>query len=99
MRGRTCFSQRVYAVLLMLYPGALRREFGEEMMQVFTDQMRDAWQRNGWVGGAEVWRLVGCEVLRTVVSSHLQVVGISVVSGLTALGMMLSFFWATFGHR
>lgn len=28
--------------LLRLYPVALRRHFGEEMMEVFTDQIRDA---------------------------------------------------------
>jgi|SRR5208283_281437 len=92
-------SCRVYAALLFLYPFTLRRQFGEEMVEVFADQMRDACQRDGWVGGMGVWCCVGGEVLRTALSSHLQIMGISLVSGLTALGLMCSFFWATSGHR
>ena len=92
-------SCRVYATLLLLYPATLRRQFGEEMIEVFADQMRDACQRDGWVGWIGVWCCVGGEALRTVVSSHLQIVGISLVSGLAALGLMCSFFWATFGQR
>ena len=91
-------SCRVYATLLLLYPATLRRQFGE-MIEVFADQMRDACQREGWVGGIGVWCCVGGEALGTVVSSHLQIVGISVVSGLAALGLMCSFFCATFGQR
>jgi hypothetical protein len=90
---------RIYSTLLFLYPSALRRQFGEEMLEVFSEQMRDACQRGGWTGGMGVWRCVGGEVLSTVVSSHLQIVGISFVSGLTALGLMCSFFWAIFEHR
>jgi hypothetical protein len=63
---------RVYATLLLLYPSTLRRQFGEEMIEVFADQMRDACQRDGWVGGIGVWCCVGGETLRTVLSSHLQ---------------------------
>jgi hypothetical protein len=90
---------RVYAALLLLYPTTLRRQFGEEMVEVFADQMHDACETGGWVGGIGVWRCVGGEALRTVLSSHLQIIGISFVSGLTALGLLCSFFWATFGHR
>jgi hypothetical protein len=92
-------SCRVYAALLLLYPSSLRRQFGEEMIEVFAHQMRDACRRDGWVGALDVWCCVGGEALRTAVSSHLQIVGISLVSGLTALGLMCTFFWATFGYR
>ena len=92
-------SCRVYAALLLLYPSTLRRQFGDEMIEVFADQMRDACRRDGWVGGLGVWCCVGGESLRTAVSSHLQIVGISFVSGLTALGLICTFFWATFGLR
>jgi hypothetical protein len=87
---------RVYAALLHLYPTPLRRQFGEEMIEVFADQMRDACQRNGWVGGIGVWSCVGGETVRTALSSHLRLIGISFVSGLTALGLLCTFFWATF---
>jgi hypothetical protein len=90
---------RVYAALLLLYPATLRRQFGEEMIEVFTDQMRDACHKDGWAGGVGVWRCVVGEALRTALCSHLQIIGISFVSGLTALGLMCSFFWATFARR
>ena len=86
-------SCRVYAVLLFLYPSALRREFGEEMLEVFEDQLRDACRSSGWLGAMDVWCCVGEEALRTAVSSHLQIAGISLVSGLTAFALMCSFFW------
>ena len=87
---------RIYSSLLFLYPSAFRRQFGEEMLEVFSEQMREACQQGGWLGGMAVWRCVSGELLRTVFSS--QFVGISFVSGLTALGLMCSFFWAIFGH-
>jgi hypothetical protein len=89
-------SCRVYAALLLLYPSDLRREFGEEMIEVFTDQMRDACESRGWAGGMSVLRCVSEEALRTVVCSHLRIIGISLVSGLTAFGLMFTFFWACF---
>jgi hypothetical protein len=87
-------SRRIYAATLLLYPVTLRRQFGDEMIEVFADQMRDAQQNDGWIGRARVWCCVGTETLCTVVSSHLQIVGISVAAGLSALGLMCSFFWA-----
>jgi hypothetical protein len=47
---------RIYAALVLLYPAILRRQFGEEMIEVFAEQMRDACRKNGWVGGMGVWR-------------------------------------------
>jgi hypothetical protein len=87
---------RVYAAVLHLYPAPLRRQFGEEMMEVFADQMRDACRADGWVGGMGVWIGVGRETVGTALSSHLRLIGISFVSGLTALGLLCTFFWATF---
>ncbi len=92
------FSRRLYAAALLLYPVALRRQFGEEMVEVFAEQMRDAYERDGWLGRMDVWCCVGGETIRTAVKSHLQIVCISLVSALTALGLMCTFFWAAFAH-
>lgn len=89
-----CMNCRVYAILLLLYPSTLRRQFGEEMIEVFAQQLHDACQRDGWAGGVGVWWCVVGEALRTSVSSHLQIVGISLVSGLAAFSLMCTFFWA-----
>lgn len=88
----------MYGALLRLYPSTLREQFGDEMIEVFRDQMRDACERDGWVGRMGVWGCVGGEIFCTALSSRLQIVGISLVSGLAALGLMCSFFWAIFGQ-
>jgi hypothetical protein len=88
------FRRRIYAATLLLYPVSLRRQFGEEMLEVFADQLQDAQQNDGWRGQARVWCCVGTETFCAVVSSHLQIVGISVAAGLSALGLMCTFFWA-----
>ncbi len=88
------FSRRIYAATLLLYPGALRRQFGEEMIEVFVEQMQDAQQNEGWMGETRVWCCVAQETLCTAVSSHQQIVGVSVAAGLSALGLMCTFFWA-----
>ena len=83
-------SQRIYSAILFLYPVSLRRQFEKEMIEVFTEQMQDAWEQEGWLGGLSVWRCVGSETLRTAFSSHLQTIGISFVSSLAALAFMCS---------
>ena len=45
---------RIYSSLLFLYPSAFRRQFGEEMLEVFSEQMREACQQGGWLGGMAV---------------------------------------------
>lgn len=87
-------SRRIYAATLLLYPVTLRRQFGDEMIEVFADQMRDAQQNDGWRGQTRVWFCVARETLCTAASSHLQIVGISVAAGLSALGLMCTLFWA-----
>jgi hypothetical protein len=88
------FSRRIYSGVLLLYPVALRRQFGDEMIEVFADQMQDAKLNDGWIGLARVWCCVARETLCTAVTSHLQIVGISLAAGLSALGLMCTFFWA-----
>ncbi len=48
-------SRRVYARLLKLYPSEHRREYGPSMLQVFTDQCREAWRVGGGGGLVAVW--------------------------------------------
>jgi hypothetical protein len=98
MAPSICWNCRAYAALLLLYPPDLRRQFGAEMVEVFADQMRDACESSGWAGGISVWCCVAGEVVRTMLSSHLRIIGVSLVSGLTAFGLMLTFFWVTFGE-
>jgi hypothetical protein len=59
-------SAWAYARLLRVYPASFRREFGGEMLLVFSDCCRDAWHRGGSPG---VWRLLGRTVLDILASA------------------------------
>jgi len=48
-------SRRVYSRLLYLYPHEHRLEYGESMLQVFSDQVRAAYQDNGGRGVISIW--------------------------------------------
>lgn len=91
MTARTPVSSRVYSAILLLYPKALRREFGQEMVEVFAEQMRDASRSEGWRGELKLWGCVGSETVRTSVIAHMQIVGVSVVSALIAFVLISTF--------
>jgi hypothetical protein len=86
-------SGRVYSAILLLYPRTLRREFGQEMVEVFTEQLRDARRLDGWLGELNLWRCVAGETVQTLATSHMQIVGVSVASALIAFGLMSTFLW------
>jgi len=48
-------NERIYALLLRLYPTELRDDFGAEMTEVFLDDLEDGRRRYGWFGAARVW--------------------------------------------
>ncbi len=53
-------SITAYGVIVQAYPYTFRREFGQSMMQVFGDSVRDAWNRSGIAGLATLWmRTIG----------------------------------------
>jgi hypothetical protein len=53
-------SSRAFAALLILYPDELRREFGDEMTDVFGLQLEEAWEESGFAGLIRVWiRAIG----------------------------------------
>jgi hypothetical protein len=87
-------SSRVYSVVLMLYPRTLRREFGQEMVEVFSEQLRDARQIDGRLGELKLWCCVAGETVRTLATAHMQIVGVSVASALIAFGLISTFLWS-----
>jgi hypothetical protein len=87
-------SGRVYSAILLLYPRTLRREFGQEMVEVFSEQLRDARQIDGWLGEMKLWGCVAGETVRTLATAHMQIVGVSVASALIAFGLMSTFLWS-----
>lgn len=76
---------RLYAVLLLLYPSVLRRDFADEMLDVFAQQLYDAHREQGWRGDLDVWARVAGETAHTLATSYMQAIGISVVSALASL--------------
>ncbi|MGA8500478.1 MAG: hypothetical protein WB683_02935 [Candidatus Sulfotelmatobacter sp.] len=48
-------SHKVYAGSLVLYPSELRRDFGAEMVEVFDEQVSEAYSRSGFPGFLGVW--------------------------------------------
>jgi len=53
-------SPRIYSWLVAFYPENLRRDFGEEMVQVFAEELRDP----GLKGALRVWRRALAEFFR-----------------------------------
>ncbi len=45
-------SERIYRVLLRLYPGRFRRSYGEEALQLFRDRMA---YETGWLRRLRLW--------------------------------------------
>jgi hypothetical protein len=48
-------SRKVFATSLVLYPDELRSEFGAEMVEVFDEQVSEAYFRSGLPGLVRVW--------------------------------------------
>lgn len=67
--------ERVYRGLLRLYPLEFRARFGDEMVQLFGDQLRDARTgraATGPAGAFQVWLRTLSDLARTVASEHLR---------------------------
>ncbi len=94
MRKTTPHGSRIYSAILLLYPRSLRREFGQEMVEVFSDQLRDARRLGGWLGEMKLWGCVAGETVKTLATAHMQIVGVSVASALIAFGLISTFLWS-----
>jgi hypothetical protein len=57
------FSQRVYRLLLYLYPAEFRREYGESMARTFKDMQRDQL--------AGLWRIVLGDLITSAAHEHI----------------------------
>ena len=63
---------RAYRRLLSLYPAAFRAEYGNEMTQLFADQLRDARRAGGIAPVARLWLVAAADVLVTAPGLHLR---------------------------
>jgi hypothetical protein len=65
-------SDRIYRLILNVYPRAFRDEYGEEMAQAMRDQVRDAWTERRVVGVTAFWMKVLLDTARSALTEHLK---------------------------
>jgi hypothetical protein len=58
-------SEKIYRQLLHLYPQAHRRDYAEQMAQLFRDQCRDAWRAKRSAGVLKLWLRVLPDIAKT----------------------------------
>ena len=49
-------SERLYRLLILLYPPGMRRRFGRDMAELFRDRLRQEWRSRGRLGLLRTWR-------------------------------------------
>jgi len=80
-------SCRLYDLLLPLYPSALRHQFGQDMADVFEQQIRGECGQHGLSGLARVWSSVASEIIWYAVPREFEWkrIGVPVVSLLATI--------------
>jgi hypothetical protein len=71
-------SSYIYSGILVLYPADLRRDFGDEMADVFAQDLAEMWRSRRLGGVFDVWRRVLCEV--TSIALPAQIVNSAVIA-------------------
>jgi len=89
-------SRQVYSVLVRLYPATLQRRFAAEMLDVFEEQLAEAWTERGVSGLMQVWCCVVTEVIQGPAPRRLlqTLIGVPAISLLSSSVLFLLFFWA-----
>jgi len=70
MNGRSPGHERLYRGLIRLYPAEFRTRFGDEMVQLFGDQMRDARTGDAHSGPVGTWLRTLGDLVVTAASEH-----------------------------
>ena len=84
-------SHKVYQRSLALYPGELRRDFGAEMIEVFDEQVSEAYSRSGFFGLLHVWFGAIREVVTIALPGRLAQRMLPIAAVTTALALMVWF--------
>jgi hypothetical protein len=82
----------LFRILLLLYRSDLRHEFGQEMTEVFRQEIVDAYREAGWRGYLAVCARTGVEILTVAMPSHLRLLGVSMASVFGSAGFFLILF-------
>jgi hypothetical protein len=84
-------SHKVYERFLVLYPNELRREFGTEMVEVFDEQVWEAYSRSGFSGLLRVWFGAAREFVTVALPGRLAEHMVPIVGVTAALALMVWF--------
>jgi hypothetical protein len=84
-------SRKVYERSLVCYPKDLRDDFGGEMVEVFDEQVSDAYSRGGYVGILRVWFSAMREIVTVALPGRFAERAIPIVGVTLALAFMLWF--------
>ena len=89
-------SCRLYSCMLLLYPLALRNRFGQEMSDVFEQQLRDAWRLNRFRGAAQVWYCAAEELILGALPARFNP-GILRIGAISLLSTLAVFYFVLWG--
>lgn len=84
-------SRKVYATALVLYPDELRGEFGAEMVEVFDEQVSEAYSRSGFRGLLRVWFSATGEFVTIALPGRLAERMVPIVAVTAALALLVWF--------
>lgn len=65
-------SEKLYTLLLKLYPKPFRQQFGEEMRLVFSESLQDAYAQDSGKGMVRLWGRTTVDLCRSLVVEHVQ---------------------------
>lgn len=83
------WSLRAYRRLLILYPDDLRRDFGQEMLEAFAQDLSAECAARGVKGATRVWRITLREAIRIGLPAWLQIPSVA-VPALSAAAVVVS---------
>jgi hypothetical protein len=89
-------SRQLYSVLVKLYPERLQRSFATEMLDVFEEQLAEAWAKEGVFGLVQVWSRVIAEIIQGPAPLRLlqTLTSVPAISLMSSSVLFLLFFWA-----
>jgi len=92
-------NRRIYRVSLALYPADLRRDFGDEMTDVFTQQLSDAWHGDHLWGALLVWQEALQELICVALPSRIPPLLVASVAALSASAVLLGLMYVLLHGR
>ncbi|MBV9145635.1 MAG: hypothetical protein JO065_06940 [Acidobacteria bacterium] len=90
-------NSSLYEVLLPLYPSSIRLEFRDEMLSVFSEQVRSGFRRKGIAGLWRVWYSIAEELFQLALPVRFDLGWLKVpaASIVTSSALFLLFTWVT----